>query len=102
MNLYLILRTVSGTLRSNLDPFGKHDDVRLWDALKRSYLVEDRKSTSLELSPGRPSTDARGAQATFTLDSAVDDEGGNLSVGQVRQEKYRWASVTDHVFGSAR
>ena len=31
----------SGTLRSNLDPFGLHDDARLWDALRRSYLVED-------------------------------------------------------------
>jgi ABC-type multidrug transport system fused ATPase/permease subunit len=82
----LTLRTVSGTLRSNLDPFEKHDDVRLWDALKRSYLVEDRKSTSLELSPDSAPIGARGVQATFTLDSAVDDEGGNLSVGQVCQK----------------
>jgi ABC-type multidrug transport system fused ATPase/permease subunit len=102
MFLHLTKCAVSGTLRSNLDPFGKHDDVRLWDALKRSYLVEDRKSTLPELSPDSSSTGARGAQATFTLDSAVDDEGGNLSVGQVRQEKRIWASVADYVSGSAR
>ena len=31
---------------SNLVPFGPHDDVRLWDALRRSYLVDDAKRSS--------------------------------------------------------
>lgn len=75
---------VSGTLRSNLDPFGNHDDARLWDALKRSYLVEDKRHPSIDL----PDEDATLAgQSTpanrFSLDSAIEDEGGNLSVGQV-------------------
>ena len=39
----------SGTLRSNLDPFGLHDDAILWDALKRSYLVERSKGDSVDL-----------------------------------------------------
>ncbi|KIP05008.1 hypothetical protein PHLGIDRAFT_14797, partial [Phlebiopsis gigantea 11061_1 CR5-6] len=73
----------SGTLRSNLDPFGNHDDARLWDALKRSYLVEDKRHPSIDL----PDEDATLAgQSTpanrFSLDSAIEDEGGNLSVGQ--------------------
>ena len=60
-----------------------HDDARLWDALKRAYLVEE----------GRPYSDddsdtlgggSRTPTGRFTLDSVVEDEGGNLSVGQVR------------------
>ena len=44
----------TGTIRSNLDPFSMYDDARLWDALRRSYLVEptadkDREA-NLELS----------------------------------------------------
>lgn len=66
----------SGTLRSNLDPFGLHDDARLWDALKRAYLVEDRKPDSLD------GEDSNGQASRFTLDSTIEDEGGNLSIGQ--------------------
>jgi len=28
----------SGTIRFNLDPFSKHTDVELWDALEISFL----------------------------------------------------------------
>ncbi|KII89764.1 hypothetical protein PLICRDRAFT_39929 [Plicaturopsis crispa FD-325 SS-3] len=66
----------SGTLRTNLDPFGLHDDARLWDALKRSYLVEDTKRESV----GSVSSTAHANK--LSLDSAIEDEGGNLSVGQ--------------------
>jgi ABC-type multidrug transport system fused ATPase/permease subunit len=31
----------SGTLRSNLDPFSKHSEVELWEALERAHLKED-------------------------------------------------------------
>lgn len=72
--------TVSGTLRSNLDPFGHHDDVRLWDALKRAYLVEDRKAGSVDAT--EESLNAN-AGSRFSLDSVIEDEGGNLSIGQV-------------------
>jgi len=71
----------SGTLRSNLDPFGVHEDAVLWDALKRSSLVEATKDASLDLPQ-----DANGAGTSvnrFTLDSLVEDEGNNLSIGQV-------------------
>lgn len=72
-------------MRSNLDPFGVHDDARLWDALRRSYLVEDKRQYSVDggdddaTLPG-----ARTPTSRFTLDSLIEDEGGNLSVGQVR------------------
>ncbi|TFY58828.1 hypothetical protein EVJ58_g6166 [Rhodofomes roseus] len=67
----------SGTLRSNLDPFGYHDDARLWDALKRAYLVEDRKPGSIDETEENANTGNR-----FSLDSPIEDEGGNLSIGQ--------------------
>jgi len=63
----------SGTLRSNLDPFGEHDDLRLWDALRRSYLV-DRQSSS------RNSTEI--VASRFNLDMNIEDEGLNLSQGE--------------------
>ncbi|RDB25853.1 Oligomycin resistance ATP-dependent permease YOR1 [Hypsizygus marmoreus] len=74
----------SGTFRSNLDPFGLHDDATLWDALKRAYLVDNTsKHNSLVI----PDDDAIGSGAhtpmnQFTLDSTIEDEGGNLSIGQ--------------------
>ncbi|KAG2058537.1 hypothetical protein BDR06DRAFT_1004242 [Suillus hirtellus] len=68
----------SGTLRTNLDPFLLHDDAKLYDAMKRAYLVE---SDSDLLS--NTSLPAEGQSAPrFSLDSPIDDEGSNLSIGQ--------------------
>ncbi|KAI9467371.1 ABC transporter [Lactarius psammicola] len=78
----------SGTLRSNLDPFGQHDDARLWDALRRSYLVEDTKRISPVMSEVDKEKGQLGTRATtpnaprFTLDSPIEEEGSNLSIGQ--------------------
>ncbi|TFK72957.1 ABC transporter [Pluteus cervinus] len=72
---------ISGTLRTNLDPFNLHDDAALWDALKRSYLVETPKKDSSSHPDDAPS----GAQTPvnrFTLDTIIEDEGNNLSIGQ--------------------
>jgi ABC-type multidrug transport system fused ATPase/permease subunit len=74
----------SGTLRTNLDPFGLHDDAILWDALKRSYLAEAMKDPSADLPEGDDGNPS-GAETSanrFTLDSPVEDEGNNLSIGQ--------------------
>ena len=53
-----------GTVRSNLDPFGRHSDAAIWDALSRAnmraYFTETGKG----------------------LDSEVSEAGGNLSAGQ--------------------
>jgi len=68
----------SGTLRSNLDPFNQFDDAKLWDALKRSYLVEELK-TQGTADEGDPEADG---PKRFTLDTVIEDEGSNLSVGQ--------------------
>ncbi|KAH9013251.1 ABC transporter [Lactarius hengduanensis] len=78
----------SGSLRSNLDPFGQHDDARLWDALRRSYLVEEAKPISPVLSVVDGEEEQLGTGSTtpnaprFTLDSPIEEEGSNLSIGQ--------------------
>ena len=65
-----------------MDPFGDYDDARLWDALKRAYLVEDRKHQSVDA--GEDDESPGVSTSRFTLDSTVDAEGSNLSIGQVR------------------
>ncbi|WFD23830.1 hypothetical protein MEQU1_002524 [Malassezia equina] len=84
----------SGTLRSNLDPFGRFDDARLWDAMHRSYLTAASASvpgtgavTPVVGADGQPlSTEDQPAQSKaltrLNLDSVIDEEGANLSVGQ--------------------
>uniref|UniRef100_A0A7N0VJV5 ABC-type xenobiotic transporter n=1 Tax=Kalanchoe fedtschenkoi TaxID=63787 RepID=A0A7N0VJV5_KALFE len=54
----------SGTIRSNLDPFGEHSDSDLWEALDRAHM----KNVLSELSYG--------------LDEKVLEGGENFSVGQ--------------------
>ena len=70
----------SGTLRSNIDPFNTKNDVELYDALKRAHLVHStpRASTSLDVAPGAHAP----GQRRFNLDTVVEEEGGNLSVGE--------------------
>ena len=67
----------SGTLRFNLDPFNQSDDAMLWDALKRSHLMGNMKRDTME--GGDPGAAAPGR---FTLDTVIENEGSNLSVGQ--------------------
>ena len=77
---------VSGTLRSNLDPFNLHDDATLWDALKRSYLVESTNRDSM-ITKEEEATSPGGTCMPVSrvgLDTIIEVEGGNLSVGQVR------------------
>ncbi|KAG8870466.1 hypothetical protein FRB97_009732 [Tulasnella sp. 331] len=74
----------SGTIRSNLDPFSRFDDAKLYDALRRSHLVTAPPSTT------RSSTesDVKGvgmkgsAPNRFTLETPIEPEGANLSVGE--------------------
>ncbi|KAI9478028.1 MAG: hypothetical protein EXX96DRAFT_539173 [Benjaminiella poitrasii] len=58
----------SGTLRSNLDPFGQYDDATLWAALKRSHLIDNHTSDD--------------SSSLTTLDSPVTENGNNWSQGQ--------------------
>jgi ATP-binding cassette subfamily C (CFTR/MRP) protein 1 len=65
-----------GTVRSNIDPFGVCDDVELWDALRRAWLVEAQDLD--RLNQGSLTAD----QIKFHLDTSVDDEGTNFSLGE--------------------
>ncbi|OCF34538.1 hypothetical protein I316_03579 [Kwoniella heveanensis BCC8398] len=67
----------SGTLRTNLDPFGVYDDARLYDALKRACVLDARKSSE----SGETDGDSR-SRDRLSLDSAIEEEGLNLSVGE--------------------
>lgn len=58
-----------GTIRSNLDPFSVYSDAHLWDALRRSYLVS-------------PSHEITADAGKFGLDTVIESEGANLSVGE--------------------
>lgn len=61
----------SGTVRSNLDPFSEHEDKDLWDALRRAHVSVESHDDK------QPSSGSR-----FTLDTSIDAEGANLSVGE--------------------
>ncbi|KAF8972122.1 P-loop containing nucleoside triphosphate hydrolase protein [Flammula alnicola] len=72
------LRTNIGIIpqdRTALDPFSLYDDARLWDALRRSHLVEEtseqEKDAAIESASGR-----------ITLDTVLESDGSNLSVGE--------------------
>ncbi|KAN0114469.1 P-loop containing nucleoside triphosphate hydrolase protein [Hyaloscypha variabilis] len=58
-----------GTIRSNLDPFHEHQDLELWSALRQADLVDGEQAMS----------DKSGR---IHLDTAVEDEGLNFSLGQ--------------------
>ncbi|KAG7097474.1 hypothetical protein E1B28_004817 [Marasmius oreades] len=70
----------SGDLRSNLDPFGQYDDAVLWDALRRSWLLDTAKTDRLSFSSA--STVYEVSPNRLTLDSKIEEGGCNLSVGQ--------------------
>ncbi|ORY35691.1 P-loop containing nucleoside triphosphate hydrolase protein [Naematelia encephala] len=70
----------SGTLRSNIDPFNTKTDAELYDALKRAHLIP--KDDIPRLSGELPSGAQTPGQRRFTLDTVVEEEGGNLSVGE--------------------
>lgn len=58
-----------GTIRSNLDPFNEHSDLELWSALRQVDLVS--LSATIDDKTGR-----------IRLDSVVEEEGVNFSLGQ--------------------
>ncbi|KAJ9214480.1 hypothetical protein DTO166G4_3884 [Paecilomyces variotii] len=65
-----------GTVRSNLDPFNAHSDLELWSALRQAGIVD--------ADPNNNNNDNNNAapQNRITLDTSVDDQGQNFSLGQ--------------------
>ncbi|BFZ56150.1 ATP-binding cassette transporter yor1 [Savitreella phatthalungensis] len=68
----------AGTIRSNLDPDGKHSDHDIWQALLKSHFAHSATS-----SPSATPIMVNGEdKMKITLDASVDDEGLNFSLGQ--------------------
>jgi ATP-binding cassette, subfamily C (CFTR/MRP), member 1 len=61
-----------GTIRSNLDPFNEHSDLTLWSALRQADLIDQDFDPSTSTSH----------TTRIHLDSAVEEEGLNFSLGQ--------------------
>jgi ABC-type multidrug transport system fused ATPase/permease subunit len=82
-----------GTIRSNLDPFNEHTDLKLWSALRKAYLIgDDTTGPEPEAIQSVPATgtttpvtgsDSKARPTNrLTLESPVDEEGLNFSLGQ--------------------
>ncbi|KAG2369149.1 ABC protein [Suillus spraguei] len=71
----------SGTIRSNLDPFSQHNDAELWDALHRSRLL-DSSTTSQQSSSGNGIEREQASTSRYDLDTTIESEGANFSVGE--------------------
>lgn len=61
-----------GTVRSNLDPFHEHTDLELWSALRQSDLADGDADGHADTT----------AHHRIHLDSVVEEEGLNFSLGQ--------------------
>nr|XP_019044875.1 ATP-binding cassette transporter YOR1 [Kwoniella bestiolae CBS 10118]OCF23805.1 ATP-binding cassette transporter YOR1 [Kwoniella bestiolae CBS 10118] len=75
----------SGTLRSNIDPFNTKTDAELYDTLRRAHLISNspRQSTSLDGETEKQAQNVNSpSNKRFTLDTVIEEEGGNLSVGE--------------------
>ncbi|KAF5576063.1 ABC transporter [Fusarium pseudoanthophilum] len=80
-----------GTIRSNLDPFNKHTDTELWHALRKAHLLPDSEK-SFAMPEGEALTSGvmeredpdsgKPRETRVTLDTAVETEGLNFSLGQ--------------------
>ncbi|OCL06061.1 P-loop containing nucleoside triphosphate hydrolase protein [Glonium stellatum] len=66
-----------GTVRTNLDPFGRHSDLDLWTALRRAHLVDDGEVAKAVDQEGEESRHSR-----ITLETVVEADGANFSLGQ--------------------
>ncbi|CDK25829.1 unnamed protein product [Kuraishia capsulata CBS 1993] len=67
-----------GTIRENLDPFKQKTDNQLWDALRRSGVVEE---TQLALAKSQ-NNEGKFEMHKFHLDQHVEDGGSNFSLGE--------------------
>ncbi len=79
-----------GTIRSNLDPFSEHTDLALWGALRQAGLVspetdasaDNSNQASTSAAPGTPGGAATNDPSRLHLDTVVEEDGLNFSLGQ--------------------
>jgi ATP-binding cassette subfamily C (CFTR/MRP) protein 1 len=70
-----------GTVRTNLDPFNEHNDLELWSALRQADLVDAVPEGGDQGAPP-PAEPGSERQGRIHLDSVVEEEGLNFSLGQ--------------------
>lgn len=75
-----------GTIRGNLDPFNEHTDMELWDALRKADLVGDDDVPAVDQNSSSSKENEKQLTDHNTqrlhLESTVDEEGLNFSLGQ--------------------
>ncbi|KAG7661663.1 uncharacterized protein J8A68_004816 [[Candida] subhashii] len=74
-----------GTIRKNLDPFNEHSDDKLWDALRRTGLIEEKQLEQIkryQKNYSSSTTELSSSMHKFHLDQNVEDEGTNFSLGE--------------------
>ncbi|KAJ3185467.1 hypothetical protein HDU87_000088 [Geranomyces variabilis] len=73
-----------GTIRSNLDPLDAHTDAEIWSAVRDVGLVEslERNGAAAAAAATAAPPSASGEAFTFSLEFAIEENGGNLSLGQ--------------------
>lgn len=77
-----------GTIRSNLDPFHEHTDLELWSALRKAHLIGEElpDETSSEdddnSDPQRADVEKTTKAKRLHLDTPVEEDGSNFSLGQ--------------------
>ncbi|KAL6250213.1 ATP-binding cassette transporter yor1 [Rhinocladiella similis] len=80
-----------GTVRSNLDPFNEHTDLDLWAALRKADLVGEETTNEKGDRPRTAETavtstsnvnEQTAGSSRIHLDSMVEEEGLNFSLGQ--------------------
>ncbi|EFX02817.1 ABC multidrug transporter [Grosmannia clavigera kw1407] len=72
-----------GTVRSNLDPFNEHTDLELWEALRQADLVSDEAAEQATADINEPGSGGETRDAgRIQLDSVVEEDGLNFSLGQ--------------------
>ena len=67
-----------GTIRSNLDPFNEHSDLELWSALRKADLIGSEQEAQAQANSELNTKHTN----RIHLDSTVDEEGLNFSLGQ--------------------
>jgi ATP-binding cassette subfamily C (CFTR/MRP) protein 1 len=69
-------------VRTNLDPFSVYDDARLWASLHRSFLVENQPSSTENLMVEHDGSGNNPSRSRINLETIIEPEGANLSVGE--------------------